>query len=226
MTAWRPAAITFDCYGTLIDWNRGIEGALAAVPALRGLSEADRRSIRARREAVELERFLPSGYRPYREILAESLREAASERGVDVPKSEAETFAASMGSWPPHADAPEGLARLRKRFRLAILSNVDRATLLQSVRLLGVAFDLLVTAEDVRSYKPAHAHWDRALADLRLRPSEVLHVSYTADHDLRPAQALGIPTAWVRRYGVTLPEDVRPGFAVPDLRALADAIGA
>ncbi|MGH7150009.1 MAG: HAD family hydrolase, partial [Planctomycetota bacterium] len=152
--AWRPAAITFDCYGTLIDWNRGIEGAIAAVPALRGLSDAGRRSIRARREAIELERYLPEGYRPYREILAGSLREAAREAGVEVPATEAEAFASSMGSWPPHADSHEGLSQLRKTFRLAILSNVDRSILLESVRLLGVPFDLLVAAEDVRSYKP------------------------------------------------------------------------
>ncbi len=223
---WRPAAITFDCYGTLIDWNRGIEGAVASVPALRGLSDEDRRSIRARREAIELERYLPKGYRPYREILAESLREAAREEGVEVPRDQAEAFASSMGSWPPHADSPEGLARLREKFRLAILSNVDRATLLASVRLLGVPFDLLVTAEDVRSYKPARAHFDRALAELRLRPDQVLHVSYTAEHDLLPAQTLGIPTAWVRRYGVSLPSAAKPRFAVPDLLALAGLLGA
>ncbi|HET6201452.1 MAG TPA: haloacid dehalogenase type II [Planctomycetota bacterium] len=225
MTAWLPAAITFDCYGTLIDWNRGIEAAIAAVPSLRRLSESDRSSVRARREAIELERFLSEGYRPYREILAESLREAARERGIGVPAAEAEAFAASMGGWPPHPDAREGLRRLRAQFRLGILSNVDRATLAKSVALLGVPFDLLVTAEDVRSYKPARAHWDRALAELGLRPSEVLHVSYTADHDLRPAQALGIPTAWVRRGGAALPADVRPRVAVPDLLALADALG-
>ncbi len=224
--AWRPAAITFDCYGTLIDWNGGIEGAIASVPALQRLPVTDRRSIRARREAIELERYLPKGYRPYREILAESLLDAAREDGVEVPRDQAEAFAASMGSWPPHADSPEGLARLREKFRLAILSNVDRTTLLASVRLLGVPFDLLVTAEDVRSYKPARAHFDRALAELRLRPEEVLHVSYTAEHDLRPAQDLGIRTAWVKRYGVALPSGLQPRFAVPDLLALAGALGA
>ncbi|HKB15561.1 MAG TPA: haloacid dehalogenase type II [Planctomycetota bacterium] len=224
--AWRPAAITFDCYGTLIDWNRGIEGAIAAVPALRRTPEPERRSIRARREAIELERFLPKGYRPYREILAESLVEAAREAEIGVPPREAEAFAASMATWPPHADSPEGLARLREKFRLAILSNVDRSTLLASVRLLGVEFDLLVTAEDVRSYKPARAHFDRALAGLGLRPDQVLHVSYTAEHDLLPAQALGISTAWVKRYGAALPSAVKPRLAVPDLLALADALGA
>ncbi len=226
MTAWRPAVITFDCYGTLIDWNRGIEGAIAAVPALRRLSDAERRSIRARREAIELERYLPKGYRPYREILAGTLMEAAKELGTEVPVAEAQAFAASMGSWPPHADSPRALGRLREKFRLAILSNVDRATLLEGVRLLGVEFDLLVAAEDVRSYKPARAHFDRALSELRLRADQVLHVSYTADHDLVPAQSLGIPTAWVRRYGVALPSRVDPRFAVPDLLALADDLGA
>ncbi|MGH7151228.1 MAG: haloacid dehalogenase type II, partial [Planctomycetota bacterium] len=81
-------------------------------------------------------------------------------------------------------------------------------------------------AEDVRSYQPARAHFDRALAELRLRPDEVLHVSYTAEHDLRPAQALGIPTAWVTRYGGPLPRDVRPRFTARDLPALADSLGA
>ena len=223
---WRPAAITFDCYGTLIDWNRGIETAIAAVPSLRSLSDRARREIRERREAIEFERHLPGAWRPYREVLAESLRDAAREGGIDVPAAEAASFAASMGRWPPHPDAPPALLRLRPRFGLAILSNVDRSTLLESVRLLGVSFDLLVTAEDVRSYKPAPAHFERALADLGLSPSEVLHVSFTADHDLRPAERLGIPTAWVRRYGVPEPRDLRPRFSVPDLLALAEALGA
>jgi 2-haloacid dehalogenase len=96
----------------------------------------------------------------------------------------------------------------------------------ESVRLLDVSFDLLVTGEDVRFYKPSPAHFERALAELRLRPEELLHVSYTVEHDLRPAERLGIGTAWVRRYGVPEPRDVRPRFRVPDLLVLAEELGA
>ena len=218
-------ALTFDCYGTLIDWDRGIEEAIARVPSLAALSVETRRAIRARRETIELERHLER-FRPYREILARSLQDAAGEVGVAVSETEASAFSASMGTWPPHPGVPEALARLRKRFRLAILSNVDRAVLEESVRSLGVSFDLLVTAEDVRSYKPALAHFERALRDLDLPPEAVLHVSYTPDHDLRPAQSLGIPTAWIRRPGAPAPPDLRPRYTVPTLAALADALGA
>lgn len=221
-----PKALTFDCYGTIVDWNQGIEEALARVGPISALPAERRRAIRVRREAVELERHLGRGYRPYLEILAASLVEAAREEGVDVSEGESRAFAASMGSWPFHPDAPEGLKRLRKRFRLAILSNVDRATLLETVRRLGVPFDLLVTAEDVRSYKPALPHFERALSELRLAPEAVLHVSYAAEHDLRPAAQLGIPTAFVRRGSATLPPDVRPRVVVQDLVSLADFLEA
>ena len=176
-------ALTFDCYGTLIDWYGGVRGAARAARSLAGI---DLEKFVRDRDAIDRELILGE-YRPYAELLAESARRAAARQSRELDESEAREFAASMKSWPPFAESHTALLRLSKKFRLAILSNVDTATLESSVALLGVRFELLVTAQMLRSYKPRPDHWHTALERLGLERSRVLHVGCSLFHDIRPA---------------------------------------
>ena len=214
--------LTFDCYGTLIDWRTGVREALAAIPSLRAADVA-----RLVRDRERVEREIERGeYLPYGEVLARSLFAAAREQGIAVTEGEARLFADSQGAWPPFAESREALARLAERWQLAILSNVETRVLERSVRALGAPFELLVTAEDVRSYKPARAHFEAALARLGVGPERVLHVACSLYHDVRPAAAIGMRTAFVDREGEGTPPDLAPDVAAPDLRALVAALGA
>ena len=219
-------AYSFDCYGTLIDWETGMRAALAAIPSLAALDLEDGSDTGfiARREAIEL-RIEGGPYRPYDEVLAASLVETAREFALTVTDREARLFAASLVDWEPFPDALVFLRRLRRqRLPLAILSNVTRAGLRASVRKLETPFDLLVTAEDTRSYKPSVAHWLTAQAALGVSPREQLHIAASLSHDIVPAARLGVPTAWVNRQGVTPPGSPRPAYVVADLIDLADLL--
>ncbi len=215
-------ALTFDCYGTLIDWYGGVRSAARAA---RGLAGVDIEKFVRDRDAIDRELILGE-YRPYAEVLAQSARRAAARQSRELDEREAREFAASMKSWPPFAESHEALVRLGRKFRLAILSNVDTSTLESSIALLGVRFELLVTAQMLRSYKPRPEHWHTALSRLGLEKTRVLHVGCSLFHDIRPAQALGIRTAFVNRdRDALLPGDA-PTWAVDDLVALCREIGA
>lgn len=222
--AFDPAEIwtlTFDCYGTLIDWNAGVREAVSSIGSLRGADLA--RLVRERERA---EREIQRGeYLPYGEVLARSLAAAAREQGLEVPPEDARRFAESQGDWPPFAESRVALARLAERWQLAILSNVETQVLERSVRALGAPFELRITAEEVRSYKPAPAHFEAALARLGIGPERVLHVACSLYHDVRPAAAIGMRTAFVDREGEGVPADLAPDLVVPDLRALLVALG-
>ena len=220
----RARAFTFDCYGTLIDWERGIGTALDGIPALAGV---DRNAFLRRREAEEMA-VEAEAYRPYDAVLALSLMRAAESFNVAVTEREARRFGASVSEWPPLPDAAPFLRRLNQP--LAILSNVTTSALRASVRELGVPFDLIVSAEDVRAYKPAPQHWLHAQAALGVGPGETLHIAASMVHDIRPAGLLGVPAVWVNRRGESLPQGslsqgVKPALVVSDLAELTEALG-
>ncbi|MCY3887604.1 MAG: HAD-IA family hydrolase [Chloroflexi bacterium] len=222
MTLSRPArAFTFDCYGTLIDWDAGIHAALQAIPALDGL---DLDAFVLRRERIEME-IEAGAYLPYETVLARSLQQTAEAFGGCVSDSEAREFATSVPNWPAFSDASSFLRRLRALDKpLLILSNITNAILRQSIRKLEVPFDALVTAEDVRSYKPAAAHWTEALARLGLRSTDLLHIAASPYHDIEPAARLGIPCVWVNRRDVSSPLAAGAALTVPGLEALAASL--
>ncbi len=209
-------ALTFDCYGTLIDWYGGVRGAARAARSLEGM---DIEKFVRDRDAIDRE-LIQGEYRPYCELLAESARRAAAMQSREIGAGAAREFAASMSSWPPFFESHAALTRLAKRFRLAILSNVDTSTLESSVALLDVPFELLVSAQMLRSYKPSPNHWHAALESLGLEKSRVLHVGCSLFHDIRPAQALGFRTAFVNREGEVLGPGDAPTWSVDDLAAL------
>jgi 2-haloalkanoic acid dehalogenase type II len=216
----RPDLLTFDCYGTLIDWNRGIAGAVrAACPEAAGLSnEALLGSFYAIQDGLKT-----SEYRPYRQLLTEVTLELARRNGWTISQESARQVPASIPDWTPFDDTNEALARLASAgFRLGILSNIDDDLLSGTLRHFDVAFDLLVTAQSLRSYKPARAHFDRALEEVGGERDRLLHLAQSLFHDVRPATQLGLDVVWVNRASEPHPADVEPLVVTPDLSSAVD----
>lgn len=217
----RPEFVTFDCYGTLIDWNAGI------VEAFRRRGEELGREADAREILDAYHRAEPaveSGeYRRYREVLTRLEEEVGRRLGWPTGGRRG-WLADSLPDWPPFEDTNPALERLAGLgYRLGIVSNVDDDLLAGTRRRLEASFDLLVTAERVRSYKPAPAHFERLLEEVGEDRSRVLHVAQSWFHDVRPATTMGIPVMWVNRLAEERPADEpAPTAAVPDL---AGAVG-
>jgi 2-haloacid dehalogenase len=208
---------TFDCYGTLIDWNGGI-GAV-----LERLFGAERRpDLLARYHRLEPE-VQAEAYRSYAEVLTLTLERLVSETGLSIPEGESGALVHSLPGWPPFREVPEVLAELRERgWNLAILSNTDHALIVESEKSLGVPIDLIVTAEDVGSYKPAHGHWDRFFELTTADREHHVHVGASLFHDVAPARELGLKIIWINRLGEE-PEP-EPDRELPDLSGLPDAL--
>jgi 2-haloacid dehalogenase len=227
MNASSLAACTFDCYGTLIDWEGGL-GTFLYEYALRA-GESDPppgRELRERWEAIQFD-VIRRHYRPYREVLAESLRLLATERGWPYADEDGKALARAMRSWQPFPDAAPALRRAHESgLRLVIVSNTDRDIIEHSLKQIEAPIDNVVTAEDVGSYKPRLGHFERAL-EVTGEPAErILHVAFGFKYDIGPAQQLGFRSAWVNRHA-----EERPGPAVPDLEwrdlwGLAELAGA
>ncbi len=214
--------ITFDCYGTLIDWEAGIARAFldSAAADCRRLSAAEVLAAYGEMEPdVEAE-----AYRAYREVLAETAVRVAARLGWRIDRDHAGFLAESLASWQPFADTNSALARLSGAgCRLGILSNVDDDLLAGSRRLLQASFDPVITAAQVRSYKPAPGHF---LAARRLLPAATrwLHAAQSYFHDVVPCKNLGIPVAWINRKAETGGAAGPPDREVRDLGELADWI--
>jgi 2-haloacid dehalogenase len=185
---------TFDCYGTLIDWNRGIGDALASL-----WPDADREALLARYHEIEPRVQLDSAL-PYREVLRQALVLLAGDE--DRPLGEADEFALadSLPSWRPFPEVPGALAELRGRgFKLAILSNTDPDLLDASLERIGVSVDGRVTAAEIGSYKPASGHWERFFAQYDADREQHVHVGASLYHDIEPASHLDLKAVWINR---------------------------
>lgn len=210
-----PGVVTFDCYGTLIDWEGGIGRAFEEAAARAGVRLA-RSEVLAWYAAVEPE-VQAEAYRPYREVLAESARRVAAALGWPITLEEAAFLPASLPSWGPFPDTNPALERFAAWARLGILSNVDDDLLAGTLRHLPVSFPLIVTAQQVRSYKPAPGHFLEARRRIGLTTPWV-HVAQSYFHDVVPARRLGLAVVWVNRKGeATPPGGVRPTWEVQDL---------
>ncbi|MBM3482882.1 MAG: HAD-IA family hydrolase [Alphaproteobacteria bacterium] len=231
LTAFK--ALTFDCYGTLIDWERGLLAAFAPWQKRTGAALNDEALLALFGEiesAVQVEqpRML------YRDTVALSLRRIGEALGAPASEAEAMAFGAAIGRWPAFPDSAEALAYLKRHYKLVVISNVDRASFQGSNAQLRVVFDAVVTAEDVGSYKPALGHFHRALdilSGMDVVKSEVLHVAQSLFHDHVPAKQLGLSSIWVDRRaakggtgGATrMPAvPVRPDLKLPSLAALVE----
>lgn len=230
-----PTIITFDCYGTLIDWQQGILTTIKTLCERVGLNEppsdAELLTLYATAEA----RAETGTYRPYREVLEDVLLSFAKRLGFPLPVADRSLLADSIRHWPAFDDTRRALADLRASgVKIGILSNIDRDLFEQTQPKLGLSPDLIITAQDVQSYKPAHAHFERARADIRemgLDPEGWLHAAESLTHDIAPAKALGIRSAWIDRTGGRPSAsgndragDITPETSYPDLRSLTDAL--
>ena len=189
--------ITFDCYGTLIDWESGIVDAFATESAKQGV-RIDSSKIVSAYHAVE-PRVESGTYRPYRQILAETATGVASTLGWKIDAERAGFLAASLPQWRPFPDTNAALERLSRKYKLGILSNIDDNLLEQTRKHFTVHFDLIVTAQQVKSYKPGIAHFNEALS--RIGQLRWLHAAQSYFHVVVPASQQGIPVAWINRRG-------------------------
>jgi len=211
--------VTFDCYGTLVDWERGIAEACRAAGAADGV-RLDPAALLAAYAEIEPQ-VEAEPYRSYRDVLAETARRVAARLGWRLADARAGFLALSLPAWPPFADTNPALERLaRAGYRLGILSNVDDDLLAATRRHFTVGFDLLVTAEQAGGYKPAPAHF--RLAQQRIGGARWLHAAQSHFHDVVPACAGGIPVAWINRARQAPSNAVRPARELHSLTELAD----
>ncbi len=214
---------TFDCYGTLVDWEGGL-GSFLYDKALRSRAEplASGRELRERWEAIQFE-LIRGEYRSYRDILADSVRVLCEERGWPYEEADGRAIVRAIRSWQPFPETRAALERARAAgLRLVIVSNTDRGIIEHTLRQLEVPFDDVQVAEDVRAYKPADEVFERALERIGEPPAAVLHVAFGFKYDIGPASRAGMRTAWVNRHGEKRPADARPDHEWRDLRGLAE----
>jgi 2-haloacid dehalogenase len=215
-----PSLLTFDCYGTLIDWYGGLRSTL--VRLLDPSADLERLCDRY----VELEMEVESGpYLPYRQVMERALDALLEEEGRPLASEDRDALGRALPGWQPYPEVPGVLADLAGRFPLAILSNIDDALLDASVEALGIRPAHRVTAEQVRSYKPARAHFQRILDVSGLPPGRILHVAGSLLHDIVPARELGIPALWVNRLGEERPGWLPAGRELKDLAPLPAFVG-
>lgn len=220
--------LTFDCYGTLIDWESGIAAALLPILQRHGVALEREQALQL---FAELESAAEAGpYMPYRDVLASCVRGFGQRYGFAPSAEEQASFAGSVGDWPAFPDSPAALARLARRFRLVVISNVDDDLFALSNARLGVRFADVITAQQAGSYKPSLNNFHVAFARIGVPQQRILHVAQSLFHDHVPAKQLGLDTAWVNRraanpgFGATLPAEARPDITVPDLQSLADLL--
>jgi len=209
--------LTFDCYGTLIDWRKGVETHLGELLRRNGLtSGVGIFSIYVKLEAEE-----EGQYKSYREILKGTAVRVAEHLKVSIAEKDAKAFAASVPSWPPFSDTVESLKELGKRgYKRVILSNIDRDLLKETILQNGLDVDGYITAEDVGSYKPSPGHWNRYFEAYKTGKEATLHVAQSMYHDIIPCSKLAISTAWINRYDEAAPPGVNPTYVFDDLRGL------
>jgi 2-haloacid dehalogenase len=218
-------ALTFDTYGTLIDWEAGIAAALReALPAL-----ADRGDDELCERFATYETGFETPYQSYRGVLADSLRALAGESGLIVGDRAAERFSESVRQWPAFSDSSAALAKLKRRYKLAVITNCDTDLFAASNERLGVEFDWIITAEIAGSYKPDHHNFDVAFDTISVPRERILHVAQSLYHDHVPAKALGMTTVWIDRrhdragFGATPAAQAAPDARFTSMQAFADA---
>jgi 2-haloacid dehalogenase len=214
---------TFDCYGTLINWEQGILSVIQSILQSHSVVLSDDAAL-----AIygETEPKLQHPYQRYRDVLEQVVHEFGRKTGFEATKAEMNSLPESLKNWQPYPDTVEALKRMKEKYKLVILSNIDDDLFAHSARLLQVKLDAVITAEQVKSYKPDRAHWVEMLHRCKTTPDRVLHVGQSIYHDVIPAKSMGFQTVWVHRapgYGATRAANERPDLEVKSLAELANA---
>ena len=216
-----PAYVTFDCYDTLVEFP---------------IDDVTRRALGSRLDAVDTDAFLREfeairyreilgEYRPYREVLRRSLAEAMRRFSLEYREEDGAAIVAAVPTWGPFPDVPPALDRLRRRCKIAIISNTDDDIVAANVKNIGVPFDHVITAEQARAYKPSPAIFEHAVRELGCGPDEILHVAQGFEYDIVPAYGLGWTRVWINRYGKLGNPAYGPYTELPDLSRLPELIG-
>ena len=218
--------LTFDCYGTLIDWETGIFSVLRLILAAHGKSISDAALLEL---YGELEAEAEAGvYSTYRNVLQRVVQGMGRRLGIEPSAAEAHALPESIANWQPFPDTVESLRRLKQRYELAVLSNIDDDLFALTAPKLGVAFDQVITAQQARCYKPCLKLFQMAEERCGMARSAWLHIGQSIYHDVIPAQSLGITTVWVNRpsprrgVGAVKAAAGKPDLEVPDLKTLAE----
>jgi 2-haloacid dehalogenase len=225
--------LSFDCYGTLVDWESGIIAGLRPVLRVHGVEATDDEILDLHAQTEHKLQAASKGgsYVKYRDILGEEVREAGRRWGFEPSPSEVETLPDSVRYWLPFPDTVNALRALKGRYRLAIISNIDDGLFALTARYLEVEFDYIVTAEQAGTYKPSPNNFELALERIGAAPEKILHVAESLFHDHVPAKGMGLDTAWIHRraakggFGATPPAEAEPDLEVPDLESLVHALG-
>ena len=223
----RFSVVTFDCYGTLIDWEEGILSALKPFLARLASPVSEKEVLK---QYAQLEKEAEKRWRPYREVLREVFVGLAQSLGFPFSPGEEETLVKSLPSWPPFPEVNETIKGLASRgIPWAIISNIDQDLLEETLRHFDHRPTWTITAEEARAYKPEKAIFILALQKLGTPREEILHVGQSLFHDIAPAKALGLATCWVQRpdrdpFGATPPTQAEPDFVVKDLRQILDLV--
>jgi 2-haloacid dehalogenase len=226
--------VSFDCYGTLIDWESGILPVLKQLLSNREIDFSDDGTLEL---FAEYESELESDnhdYIKYRDILQQIVQKFGQKFNFEPTETESGTeincLVDSLKNWQPFPDTVAALSALKQKYKLAVISNIDDDLFAGTAKHLKVEFDWLITAEQVRSYKPSTRNFEIALETMGIAPEKLLHVAQSVYHDIVPAKALGISTVWVNRrhdktgFGATMPANGKPDLEVPDLKTLVEAI--
>jgi 2-haloacid dehalogenase len=208
---------TFDCYGTLVDWESGIGGELARL-----WPDEDADALRERYHEIE-PRVQLEGSLPYREVLRQALVLLAESEGLELPPAAESSLGDSLPRWPVFPEVPGALAELRRQgWKLVPLSNTDPDFLDASMQAIGVPFDGMVVAGEIASYKPAHRHWEVFYERFGAEPERHVHVAASLFHDIAPANELGITAVWINRLDET--SDLPRAAELPDLERLPETL--
>jgi 2-haloacid dehalogenase len=231
--AGRYEVVSFDCYGTLIDWESGIISGLRPVLANHRIDVTDDEILKlhAQTEHRLQSSSAKGNYTKYRDVLRQEVLEAGKRWGFEPEPSEVDVLADSLRHWEPFPDTVEALWALKRRYRLAIISNVDDGLFALTACHLEVEFDWIITAEQAGTYKPSTNNFEVAIGRMGVRRERVLHAAESLFHDVVPAKEMGLSTVWVHRrtgkegFGATPPADAEPDLEVPDLKTLASRLG-
>jgi 2-haloacid dehalogenase len=219
--------LTFDCYGTLIDWEAGILSALHRILAAHSKKTDDATLLKLYGDFEQRSEQGP--FRPYHEILESVVRQFGAQFGFTPTAAQARSLPGSLPTWKPWPDTVAALRQLKTCFRLAVLSNVDDDLFAATRPQLGVEFDEVITAQQARAYKPSLKLFQLALSRIKAPAHRVLHVAQSIYHDVIPAQSLGLATVWVNRpsarpsLGAVKAAEARPDLTVSSLTELAAA---
>jgi 2-haloacid dehalogenase len=214
-----PEAITFDCYGTLIDWEGEIQRFFAQLLVARQRTDIDARALQRHWEAVQFQ-YIQGPYQPYRQVLRATMKVAFEDFKLSYSHEDVELFASSMGQWRPFPDTHDALRVLQKYVKLVLITNTDDAIIAETEKQIGIPFDEIITAEQAKAYKPAYTGFHLARQRLGLEVKDIWHAGFGFKYDIIPAHELGYTTIWINRQGEARPTDMKETFLVGDMATL------